>query len=606
MQVKMVTAASPQFGQAGNAMSGEAFAELLAELVHGMTVPNQSGNLPDWEFAPVGPVRAQLQILNESQELLPVTDTLVEEMEPEEDGQGESSLPEIPGHAVYIIRTQPDKPAPAGETAEIAGESGKEVHSAGIKSDEWTPAVHAPIELGAGKDSNQIGQRWITQEITYYQETKIDLPADDRAEEDTSARREDQNFPPSSRHRQQENASTNLSKPWPRVNESSGMAEQLKGTETWDKSNIAQEQAGSPGDKMPVMAHSDSAPEITLPLANRNEHASIASLHTPGDASGEMGFSGAHMEPTVLPGKAPAGNSNVNPEQNAHEGESEKSWGDLKSRLSTRPSEGLPNYAEPAKVPVELNKAWVSLGPAERGENLSPGKGDNPSPDQRGASQSLDLARAELPTVSFGQDSYQENEETAVVPVQTEALAGGAPKEQVRTIPEMDIPPADEEEGPASVIPAKRESGTIPEVSPQSGYSSGSQHITLTLNELDQIPAYVYRHLESSAGDRQIIFKLDPPELGEVTVMIRESTDAGLEARVLLNRDIPQQQIDALVARFSEMGRPDVRLYIQMAAPVGETGLKQGKDPSAEKRERDRHTGRRSEKAEKTQMALYG
>lgn len=602
MQVKMVTAASFQFGQAGNAPCGEAFAELLAELVQGTTVPKQSGNLPDWDINPVGPIRAQLQILYQSQELLPVTDILVEEMEHEEDGQGETNLPGFPGPEVPIIPTQPDKPAPTEASAEIVGEPGNEVHFAGSENQDWTPAVHAPIESGAGKGSSEINQRWTAQEITYVQGTKIDLPADEQ-EEDTSARREDQTVLPSSRYVQKENANT--SKPWPRINEAQVMAEHLN--ETWDKSsNIAQELAGPPGDKVPVMAYSGSAPEKTAPLTNQNGHTSIASLHTPGEASGEMEFSGAPVKPPALPGKAPTGSSDVSPEQNAQEDQESGNWGDLKSLLSSRSSEGLPSYAEPAKAPVEQNKAWTSIGPVEREEDMSPGKGENPSPEKSGKSLTLDLTRAEVPTVPNGQDSNQEIEESAVVPVQTETFAGSAPKEQDRIVSEMDISPADEKEGPTGVIPAKRESAPIPSVSPEVGFSSGSEQITLTLNELDQIPAFVYRHLESSAGDRQIIFKLDPPDLGEVTVMIRESTDAGLEARVLLNRDIPQQQIDALVARFSEMGRPDVRLCIQMAAPVGETGLKQGKDHSAEKRERDRHTGRRSERAGKTQMALYG
>lgn len=168
---------------------------------------------------------------------------------------------------------------------------------------------------------------------------------------------------------------------------------------------------------------------------------------------------------------------------------------------------------------------------------------------------------------------------------------------------------AEAEPGEAELISSRPEAGLKPEAYEQQIPSTvgNSVYARIALTELDQIPSYVYRNLETSAGQRTIIFSLDPPELGGVTVMVREHMDTGLEARVVLSREIPQQQVDALMARFDELSKPEVRISIQMAAPEVGTRFKPANNLQTEKRERDRQHNRYSRaKAEKTPPARYG
>jgi len=93
--------------------------------------------------------------------------------------------------------------------------------------------------------------------------------------------------------------------------------------------------------------------------------------------------------------------------------------------------------------------------------------------------------------------------------------------------------------------------------------------VSIPIAKPEQIVQYVYRQMESSpgGGERQIIFRLDPPELGEVMVMVREQ-ELGLEARIMVGKNISRQNIDALMARFAEMGRPDVHISVEIVSHV--------------------------------------
>jgi len=128
--------------------------------------------------------------------------------------------------------------------------------------------------------------------------------------------------------------------------------------------------------------------------------------------------------------------------------------------------------------------------------------------------------------------------------------------------------------------------------------------VFITETELEQIPAFVYRQLETGKGERQIIFKLNPPELGEVMVRVREQADKGLEARVVVGENIPQVQVDALVAKFADINRPGVNLKIEVAATLGFTAGKE--EGTSTKKERERQEARRNERYVNHSSVFYG
>ena len=157
---------------------------------------------------------------------------------------------------------------------------------------------------------------------------------------------------------------------------------------------------------------------------------------------------------------------------------------------------------------------------------------------------------------------------------------------------------------------------TIPETEPllaptQLNIPSGSnlphESVPVPLTKLDQIPTYLLQKMEMG-GNRQIIFRLDPPELGKVIVRVQESEQHGLVARVLVDADISQQHVDALMARFAELNRPGVHVQVETVAQMAATGAESKKDAgTGEKRERQRQQRTRDRReAFKTERVYYG
>lgn len=126
------------------------------------------------------------------------------------------------------------------------------------------------------------------------------------------------------------------------------------------------------------------------------------------------------------------------------------------------------------------------------------------------------------------------------------------------------------------------------QIAPDPSISQTPRQWIIPLEGIEQIPAHIYSQLDVGWGERQIIFKLDPPELGNVLVSIRQQ-DQGLEVRVVVDGTVPQQQVDALAVRCAEINRPDVVVKIEVAQPLVQ-GPGQAQADSRARRERERRT----------------